>query len=239
MALQNPSAVNASTTSFAPDRAIRQRDLVPPTRLAECHAIVIGVGAIGRQVSLQLAALGISYLTLYDHDRVAVENLAPQGYRPCDISNFKVDCTAEECRRILPDLHVIPKAERFRRSTAREIDSGVSSLVVFCCVDSIGTRKLIWEAIRGHAGFFVDGRMSAEVMRILAVDSPLTDAYYPTTLFAAEEAFAGACTSKSTIYTASIAAGLMLGQFTKWLRGMPVDRDLSLNLLSSELTVAA
>ena len=42
-----------------PDRDIRQRGLVPPERLAACHAVVIGVGAIGRQVALQLAAVGM------------------------------------------------------------------------------------------------------------------------------------------------------------------------------------
>jgi hypothetical protein len=29
----------------------------------------------------------------------------------------------------------------------------------------------------------------------------------------------------------------MLGQFTKWLRELPVERDLMLNLLSAEMTV--
>jgi hypothetical protein len=28
----------------------------------------------------------------------------------------------------------------------------------------------------------------------------------------------------------------MVGQFTKWLRGLPLDRDLTLNLLSAELS---
>nr|MDQ3315611.1 ThiF family adenylyltransferase [Verrucomicrobiota bacterium] len=64
------------------------------------------------------------------------------------------------------------------------------------------------------------------------------DGYYAKTLFSQDQAFAGACTSKSTIYTASIAAGLMLGQFTRWLRDMPVDRDLTLNLLATELSLA-
>ena len=48
----------------------------------------------------------------------------------------------------------------------------------------------------------------------------------------------GSCTAKSTIYTASIAAGLMLTQFTRWLRRLPVDSDLTLNLLSMELGLA-
>ena len=41
------------------DRFARQQDLVPQDRLAELNATVIGVGAIGRQVALQLAAIGV------------------------------------------------------------------------------------------------------------------------------------------------------------------------------------
>ena len=49
--------MNAS--EIAPrDRFTRQRDLVPSDRLADVATTVIGVGAIGRQVALQLAAIG-------------------------------------------------------------------------------------------------------------------------------------------------------------------------------------
>ena len=61
--------------------------------------------------------------------------------------------------------------------------------------------------------------------------------YYPTTLFARAEAQPGRCTARSTIYAAGIAAGLMIHQFTRWLRGVPVDRDTSLNLLAGEYSV--
>ena len=60
---------------------------------------------------------------------------------------------------------------------------------------------------------------------------------YPTTLFAQAEAQRGQCTSRGTIYTASIAAGMMVHQFSRWLRGIPVDRDISLNLLAGEWAV--
>ncbi|MBL8795472.1 MAG: ThiF family adenylyltransferase [Planctomycetia bacterium] len=219
-------------------RDIRQRDIVPPERLANCHALVIGVGAIGRQVALQLAAIGMPCLTLVDHDDVRIENLAPQGYLVEDVQAFKVDATAALCRRINPEIEVTTLAERFKRSSARDLGSD-QRLIVFACVDSIVTRRLVWEAVRLRAALFIDGRMSAEVIRVLAVDAAATDRYYPQTLFTMEEAYAGACTARSTIYAASIAAGLMLGQMTRWLRGLPVDADLMLNLLATELTVGA
>jgi molybdopterin/thiamine biosynthesis adenylyltransferase len=222
------------------DRDIRQRQLVPPEKLAACHAVVIGVGAVGRQVAVQLAAIGIGRMTLVDHDVVAVENLAPQAYWPSDMGDDKVQATAALCKRIHPACRITAMCERFRRSTAKTLsasDEGDCRPVMFACVDSIQARELIWQAVRHRAAFFSDGRMSAEVIRVLAAGQPATDAYYPTTLFAPEDALVGPCTAKSTVYTASIAAGLMLGQFTKWLRGLPVERDLMLNLLSAEMTV--
>ena len=59
-----------------------------------------------------------------------------------------------------------------------------------------------------------------------------------TALFAQAEAQAGRCTARSTIYAASIAAGLMVHQFTRWLRGLAVDRDTCLNLLAGEWNVS-
>jgi molybdopterin/thiamine biosynthesis adenylyltransferase len=120
-----------------PDRFQRQADLVPADRLQGFSISVIGVGAIGRQVALQLAAIGARQLTLVDFDTVA---------------------------------------------------------------DEASRRQ------------------------------------YGRTLFPQPEAQAGTCTARSTIYAASIAAGLMVHQFARWLRGGRVEADLSLNLLASELT---
>lgn len=230
--------IDANLAGARANRDLRQRDIVPAERLAQCHALVIGVGAIGRQVALQLSAVGVPQLTLFDDDRVQIENLAPQGYWVEDLHTLKVEATAAVCRRIHPDIHVTAYSERFKRSTVRSLPLD-RRLAVFLCVDSIQTRRLIWTALQPHVAFFVDGRMSAEVIRVLAVPSPITDGYYASTLFQPEQAYTGSCTAKSTIYTASIAAGLMLGQFTRWLRQLPVDADLLLNLLSSELTIPA
>jgi molybdopterin-synthase adenylyltransferase len=220
------------------DRDIRQRDLVPPVELARCHAVVIGVGSIGRQVALQLAATGVPLMTLYDPDVVGVENLAPQGFWESDVGDPKVDAAANVCHEQFPQMELYGRHERFRRSA---VQSWLSDRVtaVFCCVDSIATRRLVWDAVRCTARFFADGRMAAEVVRVLASDQPAADEYYPTSLFSAGEAYVGSCTSKSTIYVASVAAGLMVGQFALWLRRQPVVHDQTLNLLAAELTVPA
>jgi sulfur carrier protein ThiS adenylyltransferase len=212
----------------AEERYSRQQDLVPMERLSVCKATVIGVGAIGRQVALQLAAMGVPWLQLVDFDIVEESNLASQGYLEEDLGRMKVEATADLCRRINRNLEVRVVVDRFKRS----MDVGNA---VFVCVDRIDTRRLIWEAVNNKVAFFADGRMAAEVLRVLTACDAASRKHYPTTLFAADEAYAGSCTAKTTIYCANIAAGLMLAQFAKWLRHLPVDPDLTLNLLTSEL----
>jgi hypothetical protein len=209
----------------------RQKDIVPPERIAGCKATVIGVGAIGRQVALQLTALGIPWLQLVDFDGVEASNLASQGYLEEDLGQLKVAATAAHCRRINSGIEITPVAERFRRSM--EIGTAV-----FDCVDQIDVRRLIWEAVKDTALFYADGRMSAEVLRVLTACDSASRQHYPTTLFRTEEAFVGACTAKTTIYCANIAAGMMVAQFTKYLRQLPVEPDIQLNLLAAEMSIA-
>jgi sulfur carrier protein ThiS adenylyltransferase len=212
------------------ERYSRQRDIVPIERISQCKATVIGIGAIGRQVALQLTAIGIPWMQLVDFDTVEESNLASQGYLHSDLGKAKVDATSQLCRQINSELQIQISYERFKRS--HKIGN-----CVFCCVDSIESRRLIWEAVKDKASFFVDGRMAAEVLRVLAVSDTQSREHYPTTLFGSEEAFVGSCTAKTTIYCANIAAGFMLAQFTKYLRQLPIDPDIQVNLLASEINV--
>lgn len=214
-----------------PDRDLRQRAVVPLGRLAETCATVIGVGAIGRQVALQVAAIGVPSLQLIDPDSVAPENLASQGFFEDDLGRPKVHATAELCHRINPHMEIYTEVKRFRRS-------GTVGNTLFCCVDSIATRHFIWESVGTDADFFADGRMTAEVLRVIVACDPTSRAHYPTTLFHPSEAHMGACTAKSTIFCANVAAGLMLGALAKHLRRLPVDADVQFNLLAMECTVA-
>ena len=213
------------------NRFTRQAGLVPRERIQELQATVIGVGAIGRQVALQLAALGIPRLQLIDFDQVELTNITTQGYDHQDLGQLKVEATTRRIQQLDPTIAVTTIADRFR--SRMEIET-----VVFCCVDRISTRESIWRSLQDRCDFWCDGRMLGESMRILTATDPNSRQHYGTTLFKQSEAQAGPCTARSTIYTANIAAGLMLHQFTRWLRGMGNDWDLCLNLLANELMIS-
>ena len=212
------------------ERYSRQADIVPRQRILDCNATVIGVGAIGRQVAIQLTAIGVPNIQLIDFDTVEISNLVTQGYLQKDLNQPKVDATAVFCREMNYDTKVEVLFDRFKRTT----DVGET---VFCCVDKIEVRKHIWDVVKDKVSFFVDGRMSAEAIRVITACDQQSREYYPKTLFAPAEAHAGPCTAKSTIYCANIAAGFMLAQFTKYLRLLPVDSDIQINLLASEINV--
>jgi sulfur carrier protein ThiS adenylyltransferase len=211
------------------NRDIRQREIVPPEKIDGMTATVIGVGAIGRQVALQLAAMGIKKLQFIDPDVVAPENLAAQGFLEGDLDVPKVEAVKQMCEKINSEISIEIVPSLFADDTEH-------GEVVFCCVDSMMSRRHIWDTIEENIQIMLDTRMSAESMRILAVDTEKGDTYwYDETLFSDEEAHGTRCTAKSTIYCANIAAGLAISEFTKWLREMPVAKDKMLNLLSGEM----
>ena len=215
------------------ERQYRMSDIVPAERLADLDIAVVGVGAIGRNVALQLAQIGAESLTLIDPDTVEELNVGPQGFYPSQIGYPKATVTARAAELLNPDAKMVVIEDIYKPGM---LDS---QTVIFACVDSMGARRQIFENERRHLRFFCDGRMAAEVCRILTVDDTdsLAD-HYITTLHTDDQAVGEPCTAKSTCYCANIAAGLMLGQFTKWLRGIPLMQpEIICNILSAEMSV--
>jgi molybdopterin/thiamine biosynthesis adenylyltransferase len=214
-----------------PDRFDRQKDLVPLEKLLGEWVTVIGVGSIGRQVAMQLTALGVPKLQLIDFDEVTTTNITSQGFLTSDVGRPKAQAVADSCQQIEHLLAVEEIVDRYRPS--QEIAPSV-----FCCVDSISARATIWRSVEHRSRFWGDGRMLGENLRVLVVTAEQGRKHYATTLFPQAEAQAGSCSSKSTIYAASIGAALLVHQYVRYLRGAPIDPDASFNLLAGEYVVA-
>ena len=210
------------------NRFTRQQDLVPLEQLQDLTATVIGVGAIGRQVAIQLTAIGVRHLQLIDFDTVELTNVTTQGYFQDDIGHSKVQTTAKYLQQIDPTVRVEAIFDRFRPN----LETGS---VIFCCVDSISARSAIWRVVQDRIAFWCDGRMRGEVLRLLTATAAASRDHYQKSLFPQSESQSGPCTSRSTIYTANIASGLMVHQFTRWLRGSECTNDLMCNLLADEI----
>lgn len=203
---------------------------MPADKLHDMRVSIIGVGAVGRQVALMLASIGVRNLQLIDFDSIELSNVTTQGYLPCEIGQLKVNALRAAVKAIDPSITCAAIPTRFTGNT-------LIGEVVFCCVDSISTRKAIWRALKTKCHFWVDGRMLGETIRILAACNPKGLETYEKSFFEQSEAAQGSCTARSTIYAASITAGLMVQQFVRWLRDQPTDCDLLCNLTASEMVV--
>ena len=213
------------------NRFARQEDLVPRDRLADIRATVIGVGAIGRNVVLQLAAIGVPRIQLVDFDVVDATNVTTQGY---------AGRRGHDQGPRHADGHPPARSGRPGRGHRRPLpaDGG----------DRAG-RLLLCGQHRGPLGHLALGPTALPILvrrpdagrghpRVLAVADDQAAITTPPRFSPNPRPKPGRCTARSTIYAASIAAGLMVHQFTRWLRGIPVDRDTSLNLLAGELVVS-
>ncbi|MCC7418911.1 MAG: ThiF family adenylyltransferase [Planctomycetaceae bacterium] len=100
------------------DRFVRQADLVPRERLHDLTATVLGVGAIGRQVALQLASVGLPRAQLIDFDVVDETNITTQGYGQHDLLQPKVEACRITMANIDPDVEVLTIPDRYRPTHA-------------------------------------------------------------------------------------------------------------------------
>jgi len=210
------------------DRFERQSEHVPRDRMPEM-VTVIGCGAIGRNVALQLAAIGVPKLQLFDFDTVEEGNLCTQGWAKRHMDWMKVTALGSVIDdKYAGEVYVEEIGDRYRpKYTIGD--------AVFCCVDSITAREKIWRSVRKSAKFWCDGRMMGETGQVYTSTVPEVDQFYDTTLFSQDEAYPGRCTARSTIYCAQFCANLMIHQFTRWLRRIECDRKLCFNLLASEM----
>lgn len=213
----------------------RQGSLVPLENMADLHVSVLGVGAVGRQVAIQLAGIGVQNICIVDPDTVELSNVTTQAYLRSEVGMPKVEAMASLLRAIEPSISV---SAEFRGAT--RADCGKKGGVVFCCVDSIELRRRFFGFSKiAPAALWLDGRMLAETLQVFAAHpgNEHSAKLYEQTLFSHEEAEEGRCTARVTLYVANITAGLMVHQFARFLRGETVTSDMMLQLAADFMSV--
>lgn len=216
----------AAPANGIPERMSRYADLVKPTALVQARVAVIGTGAIGRQVAIQLASMGIGEVTLCDFDKVEEGNLGPQGWYPADVGHSKIEAMVGLLAAVNPSCAVKGYDEPFKPAMVKGID------FVLACVDNMDVRKEILEAVdMSRARLFADARMGAEVCRTYHVWDLESRDRWLKTWYPQAEAHQAPCASKATIYCANIAAGLLMASVTKRIRELALPDEFEINLV--------
>lgn len=186
----------------------RQMDIIPVKLLAKYPIHIIGCGAIGSYTAMALAKMGVTRLHLYDMDTVDIVNMNCQLHRFKDIGKNKAAALAD----VIEDFTGV----KLWYSMSKVEPVHVSSLggIVIMAVDRMDTRKQMYLAIRDEAPrvkYIVDPRMGAEFYVQYTMD-PHDDkdqGTYIKTLHSDRDGVQEPCTAKSTVYTATLASGLV------------------------------
>ncbi len=205
----------------------RQQELMDATQLANERILIVGVGAIGRQVALTLSAMGAKDVTVCDMDLVDQSNVATQGYSPNDIGKKKVAALQESVLNHF-GLSINSKETPWNPAEFRDFNA----TVLFSCVDRMDVRRSLWIYAKRHQSikYFLDGRMLAEMGHVFCYNRDSLEEY-GNTLFSDEEAIQGRCTRRGTLYMASILSNMMVGRLALAMRGVTARNKYTFNLV--------
>lgn len=182
----------------------RHADLIPFDSYS-MGITIVGCGAIGSFVSLQLAKMGFTKQVVYDADFVSIENMSCQFYRHKDIGKNKAIALKEL-------VHDFTNETIFDCSKHWQVGDYLSKDLVIACADDMTVRAALFDAaLANGTRFFIDSRMGAESALLYVVDltkQNLVDQYRKT-LYSNEDAVQERCTAKATIYTANLLSGMV------------------------------
>lgn len=213
----------------AANRAKRYAGILSPEALASATVEVVGVGAIGRQVALGLAAMGVGCVRLWDHDTVEDVNMGTQGYRPDQIGKPKVEATRDDMLAINPAMMVMAQHEKF------DTDAALGPMMA--CVDCMDARMQCLEAAVGSSQVLIDHRMAAQQWRLCVVDSDRRAARYRDSWFPNEEALEQPCGFQSTYYCAMHCAAAGISLLSRLWQGRDLPETVQSSVLANCVTI--
>jgi molybdopterin/thiamine biosynthesis adenylyltransferase len=167
---------------------------------------LIGAGGIGALTAVVLAKMGVAEISVCDDDKVDSYNLATQFFRIDDLNKCKVHQIKQIIRQFSDETNVMSMLERVTPHT----DIPTYASIVISAVDSIQARQDIWQALSKVKtwNWYLDARMGAEIFHLYCVNKNNCNWYSNALMSVCEDDVEEEpCTSKATIYTASIAAG--------------------------------
>jgi len=171
---------------------------------------IIGVGAIGSRLAIELAKAGVPSMTLYDPDIVESHNVCNQAFDHTMLGMFKTDATRA----------------MVMNNGCLDVDANKCLYInqpiygtVFLCVDSMKTRKAIMEAfkLKPHVTRVIDTRMGIDEIRCYSVERDRFSDWFDRSDYSDENAEVSAC---GTVLAVGATAGLIASVAT-WIYMKP------------------
>jgi adenylyltransferase/sulfurtransferase len=202
-------------------------------KIAKCHLLVVGAGALGHEILKNAALLGFRKIVLVDLDRIEDSNLARTVlYRDRDIDSYKADVAARAFAELAPNATIQPLVANIIHGVGLGVFEW--SDMILAGLDNREARLWInrsawkvnrpWidgaiEGINGVARVFLPGVAPCYECTLGEVDWKLLQKRMSCNLLVLEQETEGKIPTTPTI--SSIVAGLEVQEAVKLIHGLP------------------
>lgn len=176
---------------------------------------IIGCGATGSKIALEVAKLGIENISIYDFDKIEAHNISNQNFKLSDVDKYKVEALAE----IIKETTGIEVKAFNKKVTGEDELSGI----LFILTDTMESRKEIFEECCRYnpsVKLVIETRMDVSLGYIYVVnpiDRKVLDKYEKTLYGSDEIVVKSACGTVPSIgATSSIISGMAVWQLIKF-----------------------
>lgn len=206
------------------ERLWRQLDILHPDKCRE-KVNIIGAGATGSFVALALAKMGLSNITIFDHDVIEEHNFPNQLF-PIRALGMNKALATKEIVRDFTGVEVEAIPEKYKKQDLAGI--------VISALDSMSGRKDIFKQCKENLNvrLLIDPRTGAEMFRLLTLNPNLFDKCekYEETLHSDTEALRVPCTAQSIIYSVLLVSSHVCNQVKRLLMSQEYKEDIFVDI---------
>ncbi|QQS22662.1 ThiF family adenylyltransferase [bacterium] len=193
---------------------IRHIDVFSAAQFGDLRVDIIGAGATGSRIALELAKLGLSNIHVWDFDKIESHNVPNQVYGNNHIGEVKV----EALKRIIEEqTGTVITCHEARVDGTQELGD-----VVYLLTDTMASRQEIWKnglRYKPRTKLMIETRMGANSGRVYCVNpsSPKDVKGWEATLYSDDVAVVSACGTSITVgATAAMVTGYAVWQLIRW-----------------------
>jgi len=201
---------------------LRSQDIVDLSGV-EFH--IVGCGAIGSSVALQLTRLGGDNFFVYDFDKVEVQNIGVSQYIDEDIGKPKVKALIDHMIKINQNIRVEGVLSRFKHY------KGTKEGILVLGLDSMNARKEVVKSLSEHPNkpkTVIDGRMGAEHYQQYIYNN-ITMAKYEKNWYSDEDSDQEPCTRKATSYCSNMSGSFIANATKNIVMKQPYFKEITFN----------
>ena len=187
---------------------------------------IMGCGAIGSSVALQLCKMGARYFILYDMDKVEELNVGVSIYNLEDVGKHKTDALCKHLKLNNPMADITTVKGKFKELYYQE-----SNDIVILGFDNMAARLAAVTNITNHnikPLAVIDGRMGAEHYQQYILPKPTLKEYLKS-WYPDSDSDPEPCTMKATSYCSNMSGSFIVNAVRKLITNQPYDKKLSFN----------